>query len=489
MFCLSDFKQLNFFDQVSELNTLSFQKPVKFVELLKEHFDLKAFIPESFSKNYYSSLGSDRDYQLHSVLAAFFIMHIFNIPTTTLLCIFLSFSTYLQDFYQFTDKIPDETFFSRFKTSFENDIAIMFESMIPHILDICSQIDNNLPQGSPHKGFSTSVIYDTSGLKPKVKENNPKTLVSQINKQKVFAKTINNEKFNPYAAAYKNMPKQAECNPDIKLDFVNGHFGYFYKFGILTNGLGIPLRLHFFDDAFYSSVKVDFDTPQDQKYAFDNASLKPVLKPFLESFPNHGFNTFLGDSEFDSYDNYGFLKSLNFEKVLIPINPRNSKKPDTTSIIKVNHEGTPLCPLTGEEFLPDGSCKGKKRSFRLKYICCKSKRINGKLICQCQTPCRRTKSTVTVYKYPHKDFRLYPGIQRCSKDWDSKYKTRAVIERSIASLKKNPSIEAPRTVNTASMRSDLYLAGISKLITVLLAYSINKPQYICSIRKIMRLVA
>lgn len=39
------------------------------------------------------------------------------------------------------------------------------------------------------------------------------------------------------------MPKAAEGNSNIKLDFVNGHFGYFYKLGILTNGLGIPLKL------------------------------------------------------------------------------------------------------------------------------------------------------------------------------------------------------------------------------------------------------
>lgn len=40
-------------------------------------------------------------------------------------------------------------------------------------------------------------------------------------------------------------PKFAEANPNIKLDFVNGHFGYFYKFGMLTNGLGIPLSINF----------------------------------------------------------------------------------------------------------------------------------------------------------------------------------------------------------------------------------------------------
>ena len=36
------------------------------------------------------------------------------------------------------------------------------------------------------------LIYDTSGLKPKVRENNPKTIFSEINKQKSYAKATNN---------------------------------------------------------------------------------------------------------------------------------------------------------------------------------------------------------------------------------------------------------------------------------------------------------
>lgn len=482
MFCLDTFKQLTFFDQVSELNQLSFEKPVKFLQLLKEHFDITTFIPDSFYNCYYSHLGSDREYQLPSVLAALILMHLFHIPTSSLLCIFIAFSPDIRNFCRWEGNIPDDSFFSRFKTSYEKEIASLFEAMVPYVIEICAKMDEALPQDSPDKGKSSTLIYDTSGLKPKVRENNPKTLVSEINKQKAYAKIIDNKDFNPYAAAYKNMPKHAECNPNIKLDFVNGHFGYFYKFGILTNGLGIPLRIHFFDEDFYSTIKTDFDTPQDQKYAFDNASLKPVLVPFLNSLPNHSFNHFLGDSEFDSYDNFGFLKHCGFEKVFIPLNPRNTQNPE----LDVNEDGTPLCPIDKTEFLPDGSCKGEGRSFRLKYICPKSVRVKSNYICLCETPCRPTKSTVTSYKYPDKDFRLYPGIQRCSEEWIQTYKGRAVIERELSSLKKDPCIEAPKTTNTATMRSDLYLAAISKLITVILAHAINQPQYLRNISKLIK---
>jgi hypothetical protein len=94
-----------------------------------------------------------------------------------------------------------------------------------------------------------------------------------------------------------------------------------------------------------------------------------------------------------------------------------------------------------------------------------------------------------TYVYPDKDFRLYPGVQRNSSEWYEKYPTRACIERSIASFKCNPCIKEPRTVNTSTMRSDLYLTAISKLINVILAYAINKSEYIRSINKLLKIAA
>lgn len=248
-------------------------------------------------------------------------MQIFHIPTTVLLTIFLIFSTEIRDFCGFYKSVPDESFFSRFKTTFENDLGNLFDSMALKVIDICEDINDNPPDDSPMKNINSMLIYDTSGLKPRVKENNPKTLVAEVNRQKSYAKATNKENFNPYAAAYKNMPKFAQANPNIKLNFVNGHFGYFYKFGLLTNGWGIPLNIKFFDVDFYESLdKKDFDTPEEQKYFYDNASLKPVIVPFSENLNAHSnlkFKTFLGDSEFDSYDNFALLKYLEFKKVFI----------------------------------------------------------------------------------------------------------------------------------------------------------------------------
>lgn len=129
----------------------------------------------------------------------------------------------------------------------------------------------------------------------------------------------------------------------------------------------------------------------------------------------------------------------------------------------------------------DGSCKGKNRSFRLKYVCPKSIRIKSNWVCQCQTPCRETKSTITTYKYPDKDFRLYPGIQRYSQEWYETYKNRACIERELSCIKSKPCINKPLTVNTSTMRTDLYLSAIAKQISVILAYALKNPKYIRTI--------
>jgi hypothetical protein len=193
MINLDAIKKLNFYDQLAEVDNLASQKPKDFLELINSSFKLENFIPQSFVNEYYSNLGKDRAYDLHSVLYALLIMHIFHIPTVSLLCLFLAFSTELSNFCDFHKGIPDESFFSRFKTTFEKEIGNLFNNLVPHIMDICESINDTIPKDSPYKNLNSRLIYDTSGLKPKVKENNPKTLASEINRQKSYAKVINND--------------------------------------------------------------------------------------------------------------------------------------------------------------------------------------------------------------------------------------------------------------------------------------------------------
>lgn len=492
MNCLSNFKQLNIFEQFTELSNFRKKQPTGFLNLLQSSFDINSFTPKSFTDRYYSTLGKNREHSLSSILSALLLMHIFRIPTTTLLTYFLIFSDTIREFCGFHKGVPDESFFSRFKTSFESDIKDLFDQISLHVIDLCDKINETLPTDHPFKDKHKNLIYDTSGLKPRVRENNPKFLVGEINRQKVFAKTQNLENYNPYAAAYKNMPKQASCNSSIKLDFANGHFGYFYKFGIITNGFGIPLNINFFDEAFYQNNTSDFDTPEDQKYFYDNASLKSVLSPFLSHIyqnSNFKFSKFLGDSEFDSYDNFGFLKSCGFEKVFIPINSRNAAT-SSKNKLEFNSEGIPLCPLDKKEFKPGGSCGGKNRSRRFKFVCPKATRgKDRKWSHTCDNPCTDSKSGRMTYVYSDKDFRLYPGVQRNSEEWTDEYHGRTCIERELAYMKSNPSIATPLTTNTSTMRADLYLAAISRQLNIVIAYALNNPQFIKSINPILKLAA
>lgn len=169
MFCINKIKQLTIFEQVSELNHMASSQPEGLIKLLSQNFDIATFIPESFTQHYYADLGRDRKYPLTSVLSALLIMHIFHIPTTSLLTIFLIFSTKIRDFCGFYESIPDESFFSRFKTDFQSDIANLFDFMSLKVIDICEKINDNLPKDSPYKNFNSMLIYDTSGLKPRVK--------------------------------------------------------------------------------------------------------------------------------------------------------------------------------------------------------------------------------------------------------------------------------------------------------------------------------
>lgn len=68
--------------------------------------------------------------------------------------------------------------------------------MFIKVIYTCNSINNTRPDGSPYGNFNSKLIYDISVLNSKVKENNHKTLTSEINKQNTYAKTINKESFN-----------------------------------------------------------------------------------------------------------------------------------------------------------------------------------------------------------------------------------------------------------------------------------------------------
>lgn len=60
---------------------------------------------------------------------------------------------------------------------FKNLLSELFNSMSVNFIEIYNQIDKYLSDDSPDRCLSSMLIYYTSGLKPKVKENNLKSLV------------------------------------------------------------------------------------------------------------------------------------------------------------------------------------------------------------------------------------------------------------------------------------------------------------------------
>jgi hypothetical protein len=44
------------------------------------------------------------------------------------------------------------------------------------------------------------------------------------------------------------MPSSAASNHEVKHQYINGHFCYAYKFGILVNGLGIVRSIDFYNN-------------------------------------------------------------------------------------------------------------------------------------------------------------------------------------------------------------------------------------------------
>ena len=92
------------------------------------------------------------------------------------------------------------------------------------------------------------ILFDTSGIEAWVTENTPKYANRIIRQLKTFKKANGlDDSFDPYKAAYGSMPPHAAANPAIRQMYINGHFCYAFKFGIITNGLGIVRDISFYN--------------------------------------------------------------------------------------------------------------------------------------------------------------------------------------------------------------------------------------------------
>jgi len=375
----------------------------KFLQMLDDYIDFEKLIPYEFSMAFYRSFGRPREYSLEGFIRLLVLQKVLGVPTDSLMLHFLSLSIELREFCGFT-KVPDAPMITRFRQDFVGYLKLMFDRLVEITEPICREIDGKK---------ADYLIYDTTGIEAYVAENNPKYLNSILSQCKKAAKA--NPKINPHALAYSKMPDAAGANPFVKQQYANGHFCYAHKAGILTNGLGIVRDIAFFDDSFRIKhpeiVHWKTDNPELDKEIGDSTSLKPVLKDFYKAHPGFSYKTFIADSAFDSYDNYGMLRDdFLFNRVAVPLNPRNS----SANHGEYDDNGVPVCPIDRTPFTYIGPAGGKNRSQRFKWVCHMSKRIAGtsSRLCSCPTPCTDAIGGRYAYTNPDRDFRICPGIPR-----------------------------------------------------------------------------
>ena len=275
------YKQLSLADIFSDCQEKFENDKPAFLSLLETHIDINEFIPISFRNHFYASTGRTRKYPLQAFLWALIIQRIFSIPTDQLLLTFLTYSKPLLEFCGFS-KVPDASKITRFKQDFLDDLQLVFDKLVDVTEPICQAIDS---------AKADMTIFDSSGIEAFVTENNPKYANRIIKQLKAYAKAQGFDKsYDPYKAAYGSMPSHASANPEIKQLYINGHFCYVFKFGIVTNGLGIIRHISFYNKGFMTShpdivVEKKSDSPDEDKCVHDSKLLIPTLKDFFSKHP------------------------------------------------------------------------------------------------------------------------------------------------------------------------------------------------------------
>ena len=177
-------------------------------------------------------------------------------------------------------------------------------------------------------------------------------------------------------------------------------------------------------------------------------------------------------------------------KAYIPLNARAGLENQDYTI---NENGIPCCPHDASlPMKPEGSRSNLRSGLpTFKFVCPKmSWRYNPDTRksfrqCDCDDPCTSSKCGRMVYIYPEKNLRTYPGVIRGTEEWDNTYKIRTVVERDICYIKENLCLAGRRTRNEKTLHADLILAGITQLITVVLAEKIHHREYIRSLKPLI----
>ena len=87
-----------------------------------------------------------------------------------------------------------------------------------------------------------------------------------------------------------------------------------------------------------------------------------------------------------------------------------------------------------------------------------------------------------IYIYFEQNLRAYPGCISDTDEWDSTYKIRINVEKSINHFKDILCVTGRKTQNEKTLHADLLLAG---LLTVMVADKIHNYKYISSLKSLI----
>ena len=238
------------------------------------------------------------------------------------------------------------------------------------------------------------------------------------------------------------MPSHAASNQAIQQMYINGHFCYAFKFGVITDGLGIVRDITFYNKDFLNAhpdivIEKKSDSPDEDKTLADSKVLLPALMDFFQKHPLIHPKTFLGDAAFDTIGIYkSLLGDIGFEKALIPLRVKLSMEEDGYTL---NENSIPCC--LHDPTLPlkrEGSKSHLKSKIpTMKFVCPKMQweynpeDKSKRRVCHCDSPCTASSCGRMIYIYPEKSLRAYPGVERGSAEWDKTYKIQVNVGKSI----------------------------------------------------------
>ncbi len=315
----NSYEQLTLGDIYSDIAKCFEEEKPRFFRLMEQHINWDSIIPKSFYNTFYRRMGRKRVYSLESYICMLVLQKLFGYVEDTQLLNTLKHSKEMRDFCGL-QKVPDAAKITRFKQQFAVQLEQLFYSLVDLTEPICQSIS---------KEMADTLQFDTSGIESYVTENNPKFQSKLLKQAKSYCK--NKPDADPYKMVYHLMPDHADANFAVKQQYINGHFCYAQKFGIVTNGLGIVRHVSLFDENFKSHhpeliVEKKSDNPDEDKEIGDSSALRPILNDFFKAHPSFPSHTFVGDAAFDSYDNYEWLMGTRgFKRAIVPLNLRNSK--------------------------------------------------------------------------------------------------------------------------------------------------------------------